>query len=99
MTTKLNRAKQKVRSWQTEYHNLRRMIQAGRHAVLQGCAYCDTDEAEGGVLNHCDGCCRRITTQLYALLVRGELPKPPRQRGRAMEMLRAANARGRERTA
>lgn len=99
MTTKLNRAKQKMRSWQGEYHNLRRMIQAGRGVVLTGCGYCDSDEAEGAVINHCDGCCRRITTQLYALLVLGDFPKPPRQRGRATEMLRAANARGRERAA
>ena len=74
MTSKLNRAKQKLRSWQAEYHNLRKLVQAGRNRVLQGCNRCDVDEAEGGVMNHCDACCRFITTDLYAILVRGELP-------------------------
>lgn len=27
-----------------------------------GCPHCDHDEAEGGLVNHCDDCCRRITT-------------------------------------
>ena len=29
------------------------------------CGYCQFDEAEGGVTNHCDACCRRIVTKLW----------------------------------
>lgn len=81
MTTKLNRAKQKMRSWQREYHNLRKMVQAGRRVVVDGCMRCEYDEAEGGLVNHCDACCRKITTELYGLLVRGDMPpRSPRER-------------------
>jgi hypothetical protein len=78
MTSKLNRAKQRIRSWQAEYHNLRKMVQAARHLVLSGCRLCDVDEAEGGVVNHCEVCCRRITTEAYGLFVRGDMPQRPR---------------------
>jgi len=30
------------------------------------CPHCDYDEAEGGLLNHCDACCRKIVTALWA---------------------------------
>lgn len=26
-----------------------------------GCPHCEYDEADGGLFNHCDDCCRRIT--------------------------------------
>lgn len=28
------------------------------------CPHCEYDEAEGGLINHCDKCCRRIVTKL-----------------------------------
>ena len=84
MTSKLNRAKQKIASWRSEYHNLRKMVQAGRRVVLEGCPLCDCDEAEGGVVNHCDVCCRRITTELYGMLVRGDMPPRPRNPRRSI---------------
>lgn len=31
------------------------------------CRECDYDEAGGGLVNHCDRCCRRITSGLFAL--------------------------------
>jgi len=34
-----------------------------------GCSGCDFDEAEGGLMNHCSDCCRKITTLAYYLLV------------------------------
>lgn len=82
MTSKLNRAKQKLRSWQAEYHNLRKMVQASRKSLMAGCNGCDYDEAEGGLVNHCDACCRKITARLYGLLVLGEMPEPKKERGR-----------------
>lgn len=30
--------------------------------ALAGCSRCDYDEAEGGLLDHCDKCCRNIAT-------------------------------------
>ena len=30
-------------------------------AALQGCGSCDWDEAEGGLVNHCAACCRKVT--------------------------------------
>ena len=32
---------------------------------------CDYDEAEGGLFNHCDKCCRRIATLVYQELIIG----------------------------
>ncbi len=34
-----------------------------------GCSSCDFDEAEGGLVDHCDTCCRWLTTQAYELFV------------------------------
>ncbi len=34
-----------------------------------GCSGCEFDEAEGGLVNHCDTCCRWLTTQAYELFV------------------------------
>ncbi len=36
------------------------------------CSKCDHDEAEGEVLDHCDKCCRSITTQVWAIVVNKE---------------------------
>lgn len=30
--------------------------------ALAGCRGCEYDEADGALFNHCDKCCRRITT-------------------------------------
>ena len=30
-------------------------------AALQGCGQCEWDEAEGGLFNHCNACCRKVT--------------------------------------
>lgn len=40
-----------------------------------GCGKCDFDEAEGGLLNHCDECCAWITAQAYDLFVTKPEPK------------------------
>lgn len=32
---------------------------------LAGCRSCDYDEAEGGLVNHCDACCRRVTAAAW----------------------------------
>lgn len=32
------------------------------HRLLQGCSACSYDEADGGIVNHCDSCCRRVAT-------------------------------------
>ena len=31
------------------------------------CGHCDYDEAEGGLMDHCDKCCRKITTKLWEI--------------------------------
>lgn len=33
----------------------------------KGCSKCEYDEADGGLFNHCDTCCRRITTFAWGL--------------------------------
>ena len=33
--------------------------------VLRGCPHCEYDEAEGGLINHCDMCCRKITSMIW----------------------------------
>jgi hypothetical protein len=38
--------------------------------VLEGCPHCDYDEAEGGLMNHCDACCRRVTALTWELFER-----------------------------
>lgn len=35
----------------------------------EGCSTCEFDEAEGGLMDHCDKCCRQITTMAYEILV------------------------------
>lgn len=38
--------------------------------LVDGCHRdCNYDEAEGGLVNHCDACCRKITTDLFELIV------------------------------
>ncbi len=32
------------------------------------CGHCDYDEAEGVLVDHCDGCCRQIVTRLFEAL-------------------------------
>ena len=29
--------------------------------LLDGCGFCDCDEAEGDIVDHCPECCRKIT--------------------------------------
>ena len=33
-----------------------------REVFWEGCAYCEWDEAEGALVNHCNDCCRKIAT-------------------------------------
>lgn len=33
--------------------------------LLGGCCRCEYDEAEGGIMNHCDACCRKITAAVW----------------------------------
>ena len=33
--------------------------------ALKGCPSCDYDEAEGGLVCHCDKCCFRVTTYAW----------------------------------
>lgn len=35
-------------------------------ALDNTCPHCTFDEAEGDLLNHCDACCRKIVTELWA---------------------------------
>ncbi len=39
---------------------------------LEGCSWCDHDEAEGDLIDHCDSCCRKVTTAAYAALTTPE---------------------------
>lgn len=45
-----------------------KLLEDGCH---QGCDY---DEAEGGLLNHCEDCCRKITAQAYELFAIQMIP-------------------------
>jgi hypothetical protein len=40
---------------------------AALRKALEGCERCDLDEAEGGVIDHCDNCRFNITSEAYAL--------------------------------
>lgn len=40
-----------------------------KQLLRNGCSACDFDEAEGYLLNHCDKCCREITTLAYEMLI------------------------------
>lgn len=42
--------------------------------ALGGCSSCEYDEAEGDLVNHCDKCCREVTTRAFALATRKETP-------------------------
>lgn len=33
--------------------------------LLRGCGHCDYDEAEGGLVDHCDACCRKVTAACW----------------------------------
>ena len=35
-------------------------------ALDNTCPHCEYDEAEGGLVSHCDSCCRKIVTELWA---------------------------------
>jgi methionyl-tRNA synthetase len=35
-------------------------------ALDHTCPHCEYDEAEGGLVNHCDVCCRKIVGELLA---------------------------------
>jgi hypothetical protein len=54
------------------------MKSIARDVLRSSCVLCDFDEAEGDVVNHCDVCCRRITTELWALFMLGRKPPQPR---------------------
>lgn len=41
---------------------------AVERVLWSSCGKCDHDEAEGGVVDHCDKCCRRIVTELHGML-------------------------------
>jgi hypothetical protein len=41
---------------------LREAIEVEMRRLLAGCSKCEYDEAEGGIVNHCDACCRKFTT-------------------------------------
>ena len=32
------------------------------------CSRCDFDEAEGGLVDHCDACCRQIVTKAWRIV-------------------------------
>lgn len=36
--------------------------------VTKACRGCDYDEAEGGLVNHCPNCCKRIATAAWAFV-------------------------------
>ena len=40
-----------------------------RDRLENGCHGCDFDEAEGGLMNHCDECCRWLTEHAYEMFV------------------------------
>lgn len=49
--------------------------------LREGCARCDFDEAEGGLVNHCRDCQRKIVTQAYEALIQKDyqlVPPPTR---------------------
>lgn len=46
------------------------LVKIIRREFESGCPHCEYDEAEGGLFNHCDQCCRRITTKLGGLLLK-----------------------------
>jgi hypothetical protein len=58
--------------------NAQAMRDIARSVLRSSCVLCDFDEAEGDVINHCDVCCRRITTELWALFMLGRKPPQPR---------------------
>ncbi len=39
--------------------------------LLQGCGTCVYDEAEGGLIDHCPDCMRKVTTEAYGLMEMG----------------------------
>lgn len=39
--------------------------------LLDGCGTCRFDEAEGGLEDHCDSCCRKLTALAHQLFVVG----------------------------
>lgn len=49
------------------------ILERARKILQSQCAQCEYDEAEGGFIDHCDGCCRRIVTELYGPLILGEI--------------------------
>ena len=36
--------------------------------AMDGCSACDYDEAKGGLINHCDACCRKVTAEAYQVV-------------------------------
>lgn len=47
-----------------------------RELFWRGCPQCERDEAEGGLVNHCDKCCRKIT-EAVGDFVQGKLEAHP----------------------
>jgi hypothetical protein len=68
-----------------------------RAITEQSCGECDYDEADGGLMNHCNKCCRKITTEAYALAHAGPpLPREPQRDEDTRDLDRAcANATAR----
>lgn len=50
------------------------LVQTAHRALVDTtCGHCSFDEAEGALLNHCDACCRKIVTILWAAFEEGKL--------------------------
>lgn len=45
-------------------------------AALSGCPQCTWDEAEGGLVDHCNRCCRRVTAASWLFCVEATRIKP-----------------------
>ncbi len=47
------------------------------HEVLQGCSGCTYDEAEGGLVDHCPTCQRKVTEAAWVYVSKElEIPSP-----------------------
>ena len=64
---------QEARSVQVDEHNALSLREVGKLAkfklaVEKSCSKCTFDEAEGGLIDHCNACCRRITEAAWEFI-------------------------------
>lgn len=48
-----------------------------RMLIVTQCSQCDYDEAEGGLVDHCDECCRKVTRYVWRTLTEWKRDRTP----------------------